>query len=44
MHELRCSPNTATGDLKMLEEKGFIRRIQPTTNAKSTYFLLNHSI
>jgi DNA-binding NtrC family response regulator/tetratricopeptide (TPR) repeat protein len=40
MHELRCSPNTATSDLRMLEEKGLIRRIQPTTNAKSTYFIL----
>jgi DNA-binding NtrC family response regulator len=41
VHELRCSPNTATHDLRVLEERKLIRRIQTNPNSNSTYFVLS---
>jgi transcriptional regulator with PAS, ATPase and Fis domain len=41
VHELRCSPNTATYDLRGLQEKKLIRRVQSNTNSNSSYFIFS---
>jgi DNA-binding NtrC family response regulator len=40
IHELKCSPNTATLDLRLLEEQKLIKRIQPNALSNSTYFVV----
>jgi DNA-binding NtrC family response regulator len=39
IRDLGCSPNTATQDLRVLEEQKLIRRIQPNPHPNSTYFV-----
>lgn len=41
IHELKCSPNTATLDLRLLEKQKVIQRIQPHVSSNSTYFILS---
>ena len=36
---LECSPNTATRDLRILEEEGLIRRIQTSGHLRTSYFV-----
>jgi DNA-binding NtrC family response regulator len=44
VHELRCSPNTATYDLRGLEEKKLVRRVQSNSNSNSSHFVLSSAL
>lgn len=38
---LGCSPNTATRDLRALEQEGVIRRVHTSAHLRTSYFVLN---
>lgn len=38
---LGCSPNTATRDLRALEQEGFVRRVHTSAHLRTSYFVLN---
>ncbi|PCJ57390.1 MAG: hypothetical protein COA79_16105 [Planctomycetota bacterium] len=40
---INCAPNTATHDLKLLMEEGFIKKVSPTKSPRSSYFILNEN-